>query len=175
MEISEKDEADMKKMEVIIYKLAKIDPVLTEAIGDEIYKYQPFLISLILGYNVDFTDGEALDEVTKVIFAIWEFFKDQKNVRKKKLTATQFERIQNQHLFMLKYMEGEPDSEAREAVAQNDMKKIRSKALLSFVLLIFIESKPLNRMEERTKHITLIGMQVLIKCLEEIALLYQNK
>ncbi len=55
-----------------------------DEIIDELYQYQPFILSLIMGYQPDLNQSE-FEEVAQVYLIIWEFFKGKNNVKKEKV------------------------------------------------------------------------------------------
>ena len=111
----------------------------------------------------------AMDELMKVYFIIWEFFKDNKNVRLYQITENQFERIQLKNLHMLKYAEGESSVQERNSIYQQDLQNVRSKALLTSVLFRFNSRPALLSMEEKIKGIIYIGIRTFIECFETIS------
>ena len=135
---------------------------------DEIFKRQPFFLSVLLGYHLDLT-AAAMDELMKVYFIIWEFFKDNKDVRLYQITENQFERIQLKNLHMLKYAEGESSVQERNSIYQQDLQNVRSKALLTSVLFLFNSRPALLSMDEKIKGIIYIGIRTFIKCFETIS------
>ncbi|OMP74953.1 hypothetical protein [[Flexibacter] sp. ATCC 35208] len=54
-------------------------------ITDELYQYQPFILSTIIGYNMDVAI-EDLPDLIKLYVLIWIFYRDKKNIRKIKIT-----------------------------------------------------------------------------------------
>ena len=79
MIISEKDKKESQIVGQLIKKIELIDKEYISKESDFISQKQPFLISLILGYRVDLR-GFELEEVMKVIFLIWEFFKNHNQI-----------------------------------------------------------------------------------------------
>lgn len=134
---------------------------------DEIYQYQPFMISVILGFHFDLNPEEH-GEVIKIGMLIWEFFKDKNGIKTQKVTQKQFERLQKRNVYLLKYLEGEPDLSEQSNITGIDLNKVKSKALLTVVWFRFEEIVSLSNMTTENKGLVLIGMKSLIECLDEI-------
>lgn len=88
MIISKKDKKESLRVGQLIKKIELIDEKYVNEESNKISQKQPFLISLILGYRFDLKPLE-LEEIMKVIFLIWEFFKNilkQKSQRLRRLS-----------------------------------------------------------------------------------------
>lgn len=167
MKISEKDKKDTIRVSEIIAKINKIDADYANSESDVIFRQQPFLISLVLGYQLDLKPNE-MEEMTKIIFIIWEYFKQIKIVRRVKVTQSLFEKIQLRNMHLLKYIEGEPGHERKSNLIAFDFEHLNSKALLAGLFLRFDTQNDLITMKAETKGILLLGMKSLIECFEEI-------
>ncbi|WP_430936774.1 hypothetical protein [Saccharicrinis sp. 156] len=139
--------------------------------SDKISQQQPFLISLILGYRYDLKSLE-LEEIMKIIFLIWEFFKEYHQTETEKITEPQFMRIQQRNVHMLKYFEGEQSKKSKLEVISADLENLKSKALFTGVIFQFNQKIALLNMKNETRGIILVGLKSLIECFEEIA--YKN-
>ena len=126
---------------------------------------QPFLISMLLGYRLDLEEYE-LEEIMKIIFLTWECFKDSKLVQKNKISEVQFNRLQKQNAYMLKYFEGEKSEQEKQDFITSDLNNLSSKALFAEIVFRFKQRKHLLSIKE--KGIVLIGMKTLVECFEEI-------
>ena len=164
---SKKDNIDTIKVSAIIKKLGRIDGNYIETESTIIYQKQPFIISLLLGYRVDLKPDE-LNEITKVILIIWEYFKGNKKIGVNKITEQLFDRIQLRNAHMVKYFEGEQGKQAKSEVLQSDLNHLNSKGLLAGVLLCFNTNETFIKMDARERGIVIIGMKTLIECFEEL-------
>lgn len=126
----------------MVRKVCEIDADYVNTESDVIAEKQPFIISLLLGYQIDLEEDQ-LDDILRVLLLIWEFFKDKQQHSGKQIRAAQFDRIQNRNAEMLK-----------------------SKALFSGVMFLFDHLQPLARMSMYEKGIILVGMKSLIECFE---------
>ena len=104
----------------------------------------------------------------KIYFLIWEYFRPNNNVQTKKITEAYFEKIQDKHIEMLQYVQGEPGYSERMQVYISDLDNLRSKALLAAIFFRFNDRKTLLKMDETKRGIILIGIKSFIKCFETI-------
>lgn len=135
---------------------------------DEIYVYQPFLLSMFLGYKLDTSDAE-LDEILKIWLLIWEFFKEKRNIRTIKLTEQCFEQAQSKNVAFLRYLHEKGNDEVMEERVSNN-KELGSKSLFATILVNFHTKPALVRMDMEKKGIILVGIKSLVEALEGITL-----
>jgi hypothetical protein len=167
MQISEKDFGEIDRVSKIILFVDEMDIKYAERESDVIFRKQPFIISLILGYSFDLNQEEH-GEVIKVLYIIWEYFKVFKKIGSKKVTEEQYERITARNLQMLKNYVGEPGEAEKSAVIESDLSHLDSKTIWTAVIFRFKTNKTLLNLNEEIKGAVLIGMKTLIECLEEI-------
>ena len=165
--ISQEDKKETEKISQIINKIDNIDEVYINSESEIIYKKQPILISILLGYRLDLTEKD-LEEIMKIIFIIWEYFKSFEKIHKTKLSEKVFERIQQRNIHMLKYFEGENGQNAKNNIVVSDLRHLHSKALLNGILFQFKHKKTLIEMNNEKKGIILISMKSLIEGFDEI-------
>ena len=166
MKILEKDIKDVTVVGEIINRMNIADLDFFDSESDVICKRQPFLISLLLGYQRDCKPNE-FEEIAKILFVIWEYFKLRNKIKRKKITKTQFERIERRNYHLLKYLEGESEKSERLKVIESDMSHLNSKALFAGILLAFNTWDAFIKMDTENKGILLIGLKSLIECFEE--------
>lgn len=169
--ISGEDKNESLKIGQLIKKIEQINEEYINKESDIISQKQPFLISLILGYHFDLKELE-LEEIIKVIFLIWEFFKNHHQVELIKISETQFMRIQQRNVHMLKYFEGEHGKNAKLELVSSDLENLNSKSLFTGVVFQFNQKVALLNMKEQTRGIILVGLKSLIESFEEI--IYKN-
>ena len=58
MNISEHDKIEVSRISEIVLKIDHIDIEYVNSITDEINQYQPFLLSMLLGYQLDLKPKE---------------------------------------------------------------------------------------------------------------------
>jgi hypothetical protein len=167
MKITEEDYKETLVISQLIKKIEQIDEAYVNNESDIIFQKQPFLISLILGYKIDLNEYE-LEEIMKVVFLIWEFFKNHSQIEHQKISETQFERIQQRNVYMLKYYEGEKGESAKMDVVAADLMHLKSKSLFTGILFQFDHKSALINIDEEKKGIILVGLKSLIECFEEI-------
>ncbi len=169
MIISKEDKKESLIVGQLIKKIELIDEKYVNEESDIISQKQPFLISLILGYRFDLKPFE-LEEIMKVLFLIWEFFNKHRQTEIAKITESQFIRIQQRNIHMLKYFEGEQSRKSKLEVISADLENLNSKALFTGVIFQFNQKVALLNMKNETRGIILVGLKSLIECFEEITL-----
>ncbi len=169
MIISKEDKKESLKVGQLIKKIELIDENYVNGESDIISQKQPFLISLILGYRFDLKPLE-LEEIMKIIFLIWEFFKKHHRAEIAKITETQFLRIQQRNVHMIKYFEGEQSKNSKLEVISADLENLKSKSLFTGVIFQFNQKVALLNMKTETRGIILVGLKSLIECFEEVTL-----
>ena len=167
MNITQNDFNEANELAVLLTKIDNMDVEYVNEISDEIFKQQPFFLTVLLGYRLD-TSPEELEEIMKIQFLIWEYFKQNKNVQTKKVTKAYFEKIQNRNIHMLQYVEGEPGQNDRLKIYSSDLQNLKSKTLLTAVLFRYNNRPVLSKMEEKKKGIILVGIKSFIECFETI-------
>lgn len=166
MDFSKRDFKEIEKIGQILNRVDKIDQKYVDWILGELSNYQPFLLSLILGYQPDLKQPE-FEEIMKMYFIIWEFFKDKKNSKKIKLTQKQFENLEKKNLYFFKYLENS-ESTDKEFAITNDLENTQPKALLTGIFYRFNSQPVLLAMDEENKGLILLGIKSIIDCFEEI-------
>jgi len=167
MNISEQYKIETERISEILIRIDKIDFDYVNTLTDEMNQYQPFLISILLGYRFDLKP-EEVEEIIKIFFIIWEYFRENNNIRNEKLTEQQFERLEKRNIGLLKYLEGESDPDERLDITSIDLQHLESKAFLTGIFYRFNTREPLLKMDGKTRGTLLIGMKSLIECFEEI-------
>lgn len=167
MDFTSKDFEQTEQVARIVQLCDKADIEELERIVDEIYKYQPFVISMFLGYKDDMTPYQH-DEILRVLIIIWLFFKSNKNVKRRKINVALFEKKQQKNVQFLQYLSGEPSNEAQLLTTGLNLGQLKSKALFTAVLFKIREGKTLKKLEQRTSNIILLGMKSLIETFEHV-------
>lgn len=157
---------EAQEVAIILNKLAQLDMTYANKISDEVYQYQPFLLSLLMGDQVDLKPEEA-GEMMRSYFILWEFYKNKPNIKNNKLTVERFEAQQKKNIHYFKYLETE-NKAGIDTAMDADFENIYSKALLRAMLLRFGSDSVLSAMEYETKTAALIGIKSLIECFDEI-------
>ena len=159
-----KDYSETSELAGLIRKIDAIDAEYANRVSDEIFKHQPFFLTVLLGYRVD-VSAQELEELMKIYFLIWEYFKPNKNLRKKKVTQTQFEKVQRRNMYMLNYSEGESE-ESRDKIYTDELQNLKSKSLWAAVQFRYNTRTVLVNMDPENKGIILIGILSFIQCFE---------
>jgi hypothetical protein len=170
MQITQDNPVQRQKVAQAVHFCDKADLKTLEQITDEIYHHQPFLISLFLGYKdeVDPYPPQA-DEILRTLIIIWLYFRENKNVKRKKITADMFEVMEEKNIRFLKYLEGEPTIQAQALTTLNDFKQLKSLELFTAVLFKIKEGKALSKLPDDEAAIILVGLKSLIECFSKIS------
>ncbi len=165
--LTKKDFEETKIVADIIKQLDKADAMYADAESDKIYEQQPFIISLILGYRLDLNKNE-LDQIVKMFFVIWKYFKGRNKFQRKKITEQQYDRILKKNMDLLKFSEREKDQEKKLALFNAELSNLEAKALLAAIPLIFDTQPALKNMQTNLKARISLGMLSIIECFEEM-------
>ena len=132
MELSQSEINEANEVADLMFKIDNWDADYITSLSSEILQYQPYFLSVLAGVRVEVTE-EELEEILKIYFLIWEFFRENKNVLEKKVTEADFNKVLDKQVDMLRYMEGEPTKKEKGKVVSYDFEKIKSRSLLAAV------------------------------------------
>lgn len=96
-------------------------------VTDELYRHQPFILSMIMGYKMDLSTQE-LGPLVNLYIAIWEYYKSNANVRAVPITQKTYEMVEDKNMRMLKNFE-KMAVDGKQDFLVNDLKKVDGKAL----------------------------------------------
>lgn len=167
IKFTQKDSDETNRLAKLIKQVDHADLAYANAVSDEIFQRQPFFLSVIMGYQFD-VSKEELDEIIRISFLVWEYFRSKPNVQRKKVTLADFEKAQAKNIEMLKYNEGEPNEREKMKVYSYDLQTLKSKALWTAILFRYDNLPVLRKMDTETKGFILIGMKSFIDCFETI-------
>ena len=167
MKFTQKDFDETTELAALIGKIDNMDAEYVNTVTDDIFIKQPFFLSVLLGYRLDVLPIE-LEEIMRIYFLIWEYFKSNPNVQTRMVKQAYFEKIQLRNIQMLKYCEGEPSQHDKLKVFSHDLQKLQSKSLLAAVLFRFDNRLVLSKMDGEKKGFVLIGIKSFIECFETI-------
>ena len=147
---------DLKRIIGIFDKINKLsnDLIWANAVTDELFICQPFLLSMLMGYKYDLSTIE-LDETLNLYFAVWEYFKIDPKVKLNAITKDRFEHFQNTNIQIFAIN----DPASRETVT----------ILLAAIFERFKNRPVLLNMETQIKGAIMIGVKSIIECFEEIS------
>jgi len=167
MNIAPKDLQQVDQIAALLQKIDANDARFFEEVLEEIHRHQPFLLSSMLGYQYDFS-SEAFNDILKLHLLIWMYFREQSAAKKKVVTQAQFESHESRNIHLLKYLAGEnPNDKSYTAVIEEDLERLRSKALWTACMFRFNEQPALKTLDSQTRGLTLIGLKSMIECFEE--------
>ncbi len=166
MIVRKKDEQEVIKVNDLVNKIDRMNRAEFDSESDVLFKEQPFVITLIIGSRYDY-EMQELEEISKIYFLIWKYFKNKKQVLNKKITEKEFETILTRNIHMLKYVEGEDDECVKSDIIASDLEHIKSKVLYSRIIVQLDIIPVLNKMDGEVKGKLLLGMKSLIECFEK--------
>lgn len=161
---------DFEETKILAESIKKIDQIDSEyvnSISDEIFKLQPFFLTVLLGYRQDIS-MEELEEIMKIYFVVWEYFRLNPNVQTKQVTESFFNKIQKRNIEMLKYSEGESTENEKSEIYSSNLQNLKSKSLMSAIFFRFDDRPTLKNMDIEKKGIIMIGIKSFIECFETI-------
>ena len=150
-----------------IKKIDQIDSNYVDSVLGEIFNCQPFYLTVLLGYRLD-VSMEELEEIMKIYFLVWEYFRLKPNIQTKKVTESNFNKMQMKNIKMLKYSEGESKEIDKLEIFSNDLQNLKSKSLITSVFFRFNERPTLLNMDIQKKGAIIIGIKSFIECFETI-------
>lgn len=168
--LTKQDEADVKRV-VANYaqmegELQGISDILK--IKEELLKYQPFILSLLAGYQIDIPDPEEFESILKLYLFIWMYYRDNVDVRKKTITEKMYLQAEDEIVEMLLKSEKSSEQE-KEKLATSYIQNIHSKALVTFIMFSFIEDPDLRELDRQAEGAILLGFKTIIRCFDKIA------
>ena len=155
-----------KELAILTVDIDKMDLDYVNTVTDEIFKKQPFMLSMMLGYHLD-TTPRQFEEILKIYFLIWEYFKKYKSQDTRKITKKKYLKIETSNIQMLQYLDGETDENEKMKIYTNNIQNIQSKAMLTAVIVRFNEHPIMREMEVRMRGIIFIGIKSFIECFEK--------
>ena len=150
-----------------IKKIDQIDSDYVNSISDEIFRCQPFFLTVLLGHRID-VSMEELEEIMKIYFLVWEYFRLKPNIQTKKVTESNFNKILKRNVKMLKYSEGESKEVDKSEIFAYDLQNLKTKSLMASVFFRFNERPTLLNMDIQKKGPIMIGIKCFIECFETI-------
>ena len=166
--LNKRDFEQVKEVNRLQLKVDSQTEFNVESVSEEIFKHQPFFLSVLLGYRLE-TSPEELGEIMKIYFLTWEYFKSSPNVWNEPINKSYYEKIENNHIQMLKYIESESDPEEQQKIYLSYSQNVDSKALLATIFFRFKNRPFLNEMDERSKAVIILGIASFVECFEKIS------
>lgn len=169
LNISDNDMAATARIAAILKNIEENENNFQYAntVTDELYRHQPFILSMIMGYKMDLSP-EEFGPLVKLYITIWEYYKSDTNVRDVSITQEYYEKVEDRNMRMLNNFE-KTGSDSKHDFLVNDLNKVDSKALLAAVFLQFRENKALRNMNIQTKGMLMIGLKSVIQCFDQLS------
>ena len=167
--VSAQEQADVKRIGTIYAEIEKNlnNPAYANKVTDEIYKYQPFILSVLLGYKMDF-QLEELAPLVKLYLLIWLFYRDQRSVKNIPITPDRYMIAEESTVRMLQKIETAKTEKQKDEILNKDLNSTSSKALLAMIFLQFRENIILEKLNKKTQGAIIVGIRSFILCFDEI-------
>jgi len=167
IKFTQNDFVEIRILAGSIRKIDQIDADYVNTISDEIFKMQPFFLAALLGHRLDVSMDE-MEEIMKIYFLVWEYFRLNPNVQKKQVTESYFNKVQKRNIEMLKYSDGESKEKDKLEIYSYNIQNLKSKSLLTAIFFRFNERPILLKMDIEKRGAVMIGIKSFIECFETI-------
>ena len=167
VELTASDFEELAEIVKLSQKVDRADEDYVTSISAEIFQYQPFLLSVIIGYRFDLSAVE-LEEIMKNYFLVWESVKNNHKVFKTKVTKSKFEKSELKTKQMIFYLNKETNQQDIFEGYFSRWGNLRSKALMTSIIHRYNTRDGLIEMKLETRGITLIGTLSFIECFENL-------
>jgi hypothetical protein len=167
IKFTQKDSKETKRLAELIVQIDQIDADYVNSVSDELFKRQPYFLNILLGHRADLSLVE-LEEIMKIYFLVWEYFKLNQNLKTKQVTEAYFNKVQDKNIQMLRYAADEPKEKDKLEIYSFDLQSINSKSLLTAIFMRFNERPNLLNLNYEKKAVIMIGIKSFIECFETI-------
>ncbi|MFO7863045.1 MAG: hypothetical protein R6U85_03510 [Salinivirgaceae bacterium] len=161
---SKKDVEEQIELTQTAKKIDQIDDEYFNRLSDEIFEHQPFFMTVLLGLRFEVSLNE-LDEITRIYFIIWEYFRKNPTILKTKVTESMYNEVLLKNVNMLKYSEEEANP---KNIYSQDVQRIKSQSLMSIVFSRFRDRQILADIDIEKKGLAILGIKSFIECFEII-------
>jgi len=170
MDITNHDIEEIDILKTILKKIDEMKQGEEESVYTSIYENQPFILSMMMGYESN-VDEEVLEEeqfnaIRDMLFIIFLFFEQKTDITRKQITEAEFTNQFQLNVDFLNYLEGEEDLDAKLELTESNLSKMRFKSLYTSITFISNEDKHFQRMDDEYKAATFLEMKTLIECME---------
>lgn len=166
--LNNKDAADARKLDKIFAKIEIITISEVDKVTDEINKYQPLMIRLIMAYYREFGGSMILETLIKNILIMWEFFKDNKAVKGKTITEAMFNSRLSKIMQFFETLDKYSGLEKLELTI-DDFSTIKHKLLMIRMLERFRSNEYLTQLSNTQRNQLLIETRCMIDCLASLS------
>lgn len=164
---------NIEEVEIIKTILQKIDEMQgggEESVYTRIYENQPFILSMMMGYEANVDEGvlyeEQFNAIRDMLFMVFLFFEQKTDISRKQLTEAEFANQFQLNIDFLDYLSSEEDLDAKLELSESNLSKMRFKNLYTSLMFISNEDKHFQKMDDEYKSATFLEMKTLIECME---------
>ena len=138
-----------------------------DQLTDQIFKYQPFLLSFFMGYLVEGGfNGVQQDKLTRMMCCIWLYYRSNPVYQKKKLTEKLFEQHLLNNARFLKYWEAEPDS-SKDKMVDDQIDNFKGRTLFAHLTKELL-GPSFHKVKEDQKKQMYLAFKAMIDALESL-------
>ena len=167
LHIDHKDLKDLAKVESLIRMIDSQEQDYFMKVLDEMQLYQPFLLSVLLGYQFDLTPPQH-ERVIKIFVLIWAYFGDRKNLRKKQIRDADLEHRLAGNIRTLERFEKETTTKGKDAVFTDDMARVNATGLYAAIFHMVHSDKLFEKMGIRDRAYLVMGLKNIIESIEAL-------
>jgi len=167
LHIENKDLKNLAKVDSLIRMIDLQDQAYFEKVLDEMHLFQPFLLSVLLGYQFDLTPLQH-EKVIKIFTLIWAYFSDHENLRKKQVREEDLEDRLAGNLRTLQRFEKETTTDGKNTIFTEDMARINATGLYAAIFHMVGSDKVFDNMGVRDRTCLAIGLKNIIECIEAL-------
>jgi len=165
--INKKDLKDTAKVASLIRMIELQDQVYFLKVLDEMHEFQPFLLSVLIGYQYDLTPLQH-EKVIKIFALIWEYFGDHENLRKKQIRESDLKQIVAGSLHTLQSYDKETSTDGKNAAFNEDMARINATKLYLAIFYLINSDKEFDNMGVIERTYLAMGLKHIIECIEAL-------
>ena len=134
---------------------------------EEMHVQHPIFYIGLLSYSPNLTK-EEFEELKKIFFLIWEYFKLKPNILTNQFTDEFFYKIQNRNIELQLYLRDEPAQNEKLSIFTEDLQAVRSLSLLLTVLNRLNVRPVLEQMRMLKKLLIMVDVKSFIECFDSI-------
>lgn len=170
MEIRNRDIEETEALKEILQRIDEIEVGGEEPIYTKIYENQPFILSLMMGYEAELDEGnideEQFEAMRDMLFMIYLFFEQKTNIQRAQVTDQAFVDRFQLNIEFIEYLSGEEDPDKQIALSEDDLAKIHYISLYTAIMHIAHDYLSFQKLDDEFKAAVFLEMKTLIECME---------
>ncbi len=167
LELTPRDREETEKLSELLKKMETLEISYVDSVTDDIFRYQPFFLSVLLGHSLDNTP-EEFESIMKIYFVVWEYYKEKPNIKKRQVTEAKYTNALKKNASMLNYANDEPTQKDKAKIYTKDLQNIKSKSLIATMYFMLDYNKPLLKWNTEKKGYLLLELKTFVECFDTI-------